>query len=55
MEDLADADYAHAKRVCKDFKINNLEEYHDLYVQNNILAEVLENFRNMYLKIYELI
>ena len=22
MEDIADADYAHAKRVCKDFEIN---------------------------------
>ena len=24
MEDIADADYAHAKRVCKDFEIKNL-------------------------------
>ena len=32
MQDITDADYAHAKRVCKDFKINSLEEYHDLYV-----------------------
>ena len=32
MEDITDADYAHAKRVCKDFEIKNLEEYHDLYV-----------------------
>ena len=26
MKDDADADYAHAKRVCKDFKIKNLGE-----------------------------
>ena len=32
MEDITDANYKHAKRVCKDFKINNLDEYHDLYV-----------------------
>ena len=24
MEDITDADYMHAKRVCKDFKIKNL-------------------------------
>ena len=56
MEDITDADYTHAKRVCKDFEIKNLAEYHDLYVQSNILllADVFENFRNMYVKIYEL-
>ena len=32
MEDITDADYKHAKRVWKDFKINSLGEYHDLYV-----------------------
>ena len=30
--DITDADYAHAKRVCKGFKIRNLGDYHDLYV-----------------------
>ena len=56
MEYITDADYAHAKRVCKDFEIKNLGEYHDLYVQSNtlLLADVFENFRNMCLKIYEL-
>ena len=37
MEDITDPDYAHAKRVCKDFEIKNLGEYHDLYVQSNIV------------------
>ena len=32
MEDITDADYAHAKNVCKDFEIKHLGEYHDLYV-----------------------
>ena len=54
MEDFTDADYVHAKRVCKDFEIKNLGEYHDLYAQNDglLLADVFENFRNMCLKIY---
>ena len=55
MEDITDADYVHAKKVCKDFEIKILREYHDLYVQSNtsLLADVFENFRNMCLKIYE--
>ena len=28
--------YTHAKRVCKDIEIKNLEEYHDLYVQGDM-------------------
>ena len=32
MEDIADADYVHAKRDCKDFEIKHLGEYHDLHV-----------------------
>ena len=49
MEDSTDADYAQEKRVCKDFKINNLGEYHDLHVQIDtlLLADILENFRNL--------
>ena len=56
MQDIADADFAHAKRVCKNFKIKHLGEYHDLYVQGDtlLLADVFENFRNMSLEIYEL-
>ena len=56
IEDITDAEYAHAKRVCKDFELKNLGEYHGLYVQNDTLlfADVFENFRNMCLKIYKL-
>ena len=56
MEDITDADYAYAKRVCKDFGIKSLVEYHDLYAQSDtlLLADVFENFRNMCLEIYEL-
>ena len=37
MEDIADADNTHEKRVCKDFEIKNIGEYHDLYFQRNKL------------------
>ena len=49
MDDINDADYAHAKRVCKDFKIKKLGIYHDLYVQSDILllTDVFVNFKNM--------
>ena len=51
-----DADYVHAKRVCDNFEIKNLREYHDLYVQSDTLmsGDVFHNFRNMCLEIYEL-
>ena len=37
--------------------MKNLDEYHDLYVQNDTLlfATVFSNFQNMCLEIYELI
>ena len=56
MEDITDADYAHAKKVCKDFEIKNLGEYHDLYVQSDtlLLADVFENLTNMCIQICKL-
>ena len=47
MEDITGADFAHAKRVCKNFEIKNLGEYFDLYVQSNtlLLADVYEKLR----------
>ena len=50
MEDITDADYAHAKRICKEFETKKIGEYHDLYVQ----SDTFENFRNVCLEIYEL-
>ena len=54
MEGITSIDYRHATRVYKEFKINNLGEYHDLYVQSDtlLLADVLENFRNKCTEIY---
>ena len=47
MEDIADADYINAKKVCKDFETRNLSEYHDLYFKSDtlLLADVFENLR----------
>ena len=44
MEDINDADYAHAKGVCKNFEIKQLGKYHNLYVQRDtlLLADVFE-------------
>ena len=43
-------------RFYQDFEIEKLGEYHDLYVQSDtlLLANIFENFKNIYLKIYEL-
>ena len=56
MGDITDAEYAHAKRVCKGFEIKNLGDYRHLYVSSNtlLLPDVLENFRIMCLEIFEL-
>ena len=56
MKDITDADYAHAKRVCKDFEIKKIRKHYDLYVQSDtlLLADVFENFRNMCPEIYKL-
>ena len=56
LEDVSDEDYGHAQKLWYVFKIKNHGEYHDLYVQSDtlLLPHVFENFRNMYLEIYEL-
>ena len=56
MEDINDIDYRHANNVFKRFELENLKEYHDLYVKSDtlLLADVFENFRDMCIKEYEL-
>ena len=56
MEDIEDIDYRHGNNVFNKFKLNNLGDYHDLYVQRDtlLLADALENFRDMCLKEYEI-
>ena len=56
MEDISDIDYRHANNVFKRFELENLGDYHDLYVQSDalLLADVFNNFRDMCIKEYEL-
>ena len=56
MDDISDIDYRHANNVFKRFKLENLGDYHDLYVQSDtlLLADVFNNFRDMCIKEYEL-
>ena len=56
MEDIDDIDYRHGNNVFKGFELENLGDYHDLYVQSDtlLLADVFQNFRDMCIKEYEL-
>ena len=56
LENISEIDYAHANNVFKKFNINNLGEYHDLYVRSDTLslADIFENFRQSCLENYEL-
>ena len=46
-EDISDEDYNHAKNDRKEFKCKTMGDYHDLYLNSDvlILADVFENFR----------
>ena len=56
LESITDSDYNCTKRICNDFEIKNLGEYHDLYLKSDtlLLPDVFENFRKTCLEIYEL-
>ena len=56
LEDISNEGYAHAQNIWDVFEINNLSEYHDLYVKSDTLlpADVYENFRNICLDKYKL-
>ena len=55
-EDISDADYAHVQNLWEVFKIKDIGDDHDLYVQNDtlLLADVFENFRDKCMEIYGL-
>ena len=46
MESITDSNYKHTKRVWKNFGIQNIGQYHDLYLQSDtlLLADVFESF-----------
>ena len=49
LEDISNEDYTHPQKVWNVFEINNIGDYHGLYVKSDtlLLADVYENFRNM--------
>ena len=55
-EGISDTDYDFVKEVWETFKINNLKQYHDLYMCTDVmlLTDVFEYFRSQSLKHYKL-
>ena len=56
MAGVNEEDYEHARRVWSEFGINNLGEYHDLYLHMDVilLTNIFEAFRKVYLDNYAL-
>ena len=55
-EKISDEDFDHAQRVWKEFELKNMGDFHDLYLKTDVLllADVMENFRKLCEKHYEL-
>ena len=53
MENITGVDYMHEKRVCRDFEIKDLGEYHNSYLKTDTLlvSNVFKNFRKICLKL----
>ena len=56
MSGISDQDCEHARRVWNEFEINNLGEYHDLYLSTDVilLSNVFESFGKVCLDNYGL-
>ncbi len=55
-EHISDIDYLRALIVWKTFNLNNMGEYHDLYLNSDVflLTDILQNFRDLSMKDYGL-
>ena len=56
MSGVSDQDYEHTHRVWSEFRINNLREYHNLYLRTDVilLANIFKAFRKVCLDNYGL-
>ena len=54
LKDITNKDYAQAQKVFEEFRLKNLGDYHESYVQSDtlLLTNVLEDFRNSGIEIY---
>ena len=53
---ITDDDYEHAQKIWKEFNMNSIKDYHDLYLESDVLllADVFENFREVCQRNYKL-